>query len=225
MTRVVRLRVGLFALALCAAPGMFIGSIGRGHALAEEAEAAEGSGEAHAEHGKLSFKEIAFGEEKLQFWGSIVNFGLLVYLIRRGAKKPLGAFLQERKDGIERGIAEAAEMKRKAEAVAAEYAERMKTLDQELEKLRTDIARAAQDDKARIVAEAHESEKRLRAETESLVARQAEQLETQIRREVVAAAISAAERAVRETTNADDQKRLAEAFARELANTSQEKRA
>ncbi len=222
MERAVRLRVGLFALTLCATPAL---SIGRGHALAEEAAAAEGSAEEHAEHGKLSFKEIAFGEEKLQFWGSIVNFGLLVYLIRRGAKKPLGAFLQERKDGIERGIAEAAEMKRKAEAVAAEYAERMKTLDQELEKLRTDIARAAQEDKARIVAEAQESEQRLRAETQELVARQAEQLETQIRREVVAAAISAAERAVRETTNADDQQRLAEAFARELAKTGQEKRA
>ncbi|HEX7478785.1 MAG TPA: ATP synthase F0 subunit B [Polyangiales bacterium] len=191
-------------------------------ALAEEAAEAEPAA-GHGAHGKLSFHEIAFGEEKFQFWGSIVNFGLLVYIIRRGAKKPLGAFLKERSDSIERGIAEAAATKRKAEALASEYAERMKTLDQELEKLRSDIARAAQEDKARIVAEAKEAEKRLRVETDALIAQQVEQLEAQIRREVVAAAMSAAERAVKESANADDQKRLAEAFARELAKPGPEK--
>jgi F0F1-type ATP synthase membrane subunit b/b' len=210
----VKLRTWLLMVALCAAPVV----------LPLAARAQEGHEEG-AEHEKLSFKSIIGGEEKLQFWGSVVNFGLLVYLIRRGTKKPLGSFLQERKTTIERGIAEAAEMKQKAEAVAKEYGERMKTLDQELDKLRTDIARAAQDDKARIVAEAQDSEKRLRAETNAMIAQQVEQLEAQIRREVVAAAMSAAERAVKETANADDQKRLADAFAVELGKTRLEKRA
>jgi F0F1-type ATP synthase membrane subunit b/b' len=64
-----------------------------------------------------------------------------------------------------------------------------------------------------------------------LIQRQGEQLESQIRREVVSAAAEAAEKAVRELTTPEDQKRLADAFMRELTKladktqTSTEERA
>ncbi|HKU44757.1 MAG TPA: ATP synthase F0 subunit B, partial [Polyangiales bacterium] len=160
----------------------------------------------------------------LEFWGAVVNFTLLVIILRRLSKAPLAKFLEDRRERIDRGIREASQVKAKAEAVYNEYTERLKTLDQELSKLRSDIAKAAADDRARIVADAEETAKRVKAETEQLVARQAEQLEADIRREVVQAAIDAAERAVRESVNADDQRRLAEAFAKELAKVSKEKR-
>jgi F-type H+-transporting ATPase subunit b len=170
-----------------------------------------------AEHEALSLRSITTGPESLQFWGSIVNFGLLVYLIRRMSKKPLQEFLNKRREEIESGILEATDEKRRAEAVFNEYTERMKTLDRELAKLRQDVTQAAEADRARIVAEADETVARLRHETEQLVARQAEELQAQIRREVVEAATAAAERAVREISTPEDQRRLADAFVRELA--------
>jgi F-type H+-transporting ATPase subunit b len=192
-------------------------------------------------HGpELSFKRILFADvgenaseeeiaeakhHTLEFWGAVVNFGLLLLVLRRLGGKPLASFLKERRREIEVGMSEAAEAKAKAEAVFGEYNERMKTLDQELAKLREDMAKAAADEKARIVADAENDAKRTRAETEALIARQAEQLEAQIRREVVEAAVAAAERAVRETANADDQKRMADAFAKELSRVATEKRA
>jgi F-type H+-transporting ATPase subunit b len=176
-------------------------------------------------HGPLTFREVISGHESLQFWGAVVNFILLLWVIRRLAKQPLANFLTDRREKIERGIQEAAAVKAKAEAVFNEYTERLKTLDQELNKLRSDIAKGAAEDRAQIVADAEETAKRVKTETEELVARQAEQLETEIRREVVQAAIEAAARAVREATTADDQRRLADAFARELANVKMEKRA
>jgi F-type H+-transporting ATPase subunit b len=182
----------------------------------EAGEAANETSEDGHHGGHLTLHSILQGEEKMQFWGSIVNFALLVYLIRRMSKAPLQKFLSERSDLIERGIADAAELKRSAEAIFNEYTERMKTLDRELAKLRQDVAQAAERDRVRIVAEAEESVARLKAETSELVSRQAEQLEAQIRREVVAAAAEAAERAVRETSTPEDQRRLAEAFVREL---------
>ena len=199
----------LFAAALLAAPVA---------AYADEDEAEhEAEDEAEGHHsGHITFHDIISGEESVQFWGSVVNFALLVYVIRRMAKKPLQGFLKQRADSIQQGISEAAELKRSAEAVFQEYTERMKTLDRELAKLRQDVSQAAERDRARIVAEAEESVARLKAETAELVNRQAEQLEAQIRREVVAAAIEAADRAVRETATPEDQKRLAEAFVREL---------
>lgn len=186
----------------------------------------------HAEepghHGALTLHTILTGEESVQFWGSVVNFLLLVYLLRRLGKKPLDAFLSSRRAGIERGISEAAEVKRAAEQAYSTYTERMKTLDSELSKLRKDVAEAAERDRARIVNEANESVARLKAETDTLVKRQAEQLQVQIRREVVSAAAEAAEKAVRELTTPEDQQRLAEAFMRELgklADQAEEKRA
>jgi F-type H+-transporting ATPase subunit b len=183
-----------------------------GPAFAEEGE--------HHSHAPLTLKEIFTGEESLHFWGSVVNFSLLVYLLVRMGKKPVADFLNGRRDAIERGIAEATQVKRSAEEAFNTYTERMKTLDSELAKLRKDVAEAAERDRARISAEANDTVARLKAETESLVQRQTEQLELQIRREVVAAAAEAAEKAVRELTTPEDQERLANAFMRELAKVA-----
>jgi F-type H+-transporting ATPase subunit b len=192
------------------------------HADDEAHEVAAEVGGGHADgHGHLSFNGLL---GSLEFWGAVFNFTLLLVILQRLSKRPMTKFLQERRDRIDRGIREAAQVKAKAEAVFTEYTERLKTLDQELNKLRSDIAKSAVEDRARIVAEAEEGAKRVKAETEALVARQAEQLEAEIRREVVQAAIEAAERAVRETANASDQRRLAEAFAQELARVGKEKR-
>jgi len=212
------LRTGLLLLSLSlGAPGLALADEEiAAHEATEDAEhGVTGEG-----HGPISLHEIVAGHERWQFWGAVFNFGLLVFVIIRMAKKPTQAFLNERRSKIEHGIEEAAQAKTKAEAVQREYTERLATLDQELSKLRADIAAAAASDRARIVAEAEESAKRVTAETEQLVARKAEQLETDIRREVVAAAITAAERAVKEVATADDQRRLAETFARELGQLS-----
>lgn len=189
-----------------------------GEKAAEEEAAAETEEPGH--HGHLTFKEIVAGHEALQFWGSVVNFGLLVYLIRRSAKKPIASFLGARREGIDRGIREAAEVKRNAEQAFQTYNERMKSLDDELAKLRKEVSAAAERDRARISEEANTTVARLKAETESLVQRQTEQLEAQIRREVVAAAAEAAERAVRELSTPEDQQRLADAFLRELGKVA-----
>jgi F-type H+-transporting ATPase subunit b len=185
------------------------------------AEAAHGGGHGHS----VSFREIVAGPHALEFWGAVFNFTLLVFLIIRMAKRPTREFLETRRNTIERGIKEAAEAKAKAEAIQREYSERMKTLDQELNKLRGEIAASAAQDRARIVAEAEASASRVKTETEELVARYAEQLEAGIRREVVAAAIKAAEEAVRQAATPDDQRRLADTFVQELGRLSVEKRA
>jgi F-type H+-transporting ATPase subunit b len=209
------------AIAFCAAWVSVPGTL-RADSPAEhdaEEEASEHGSDSH--HGHVTWRSILEGEEKWQFYGSVVNFGLLIYIVRRMSKKPLQSFLTERRDAIERGILEASEVKRTAEIAFNEYTERMKSLDSELAKLRQDVATAAARDRARIESEADNTVARFRAETDALIARQSEQLETQIRREVVAAATSAAERAVREASTPDDQRRLAEAFARELGKLAE----
>jgi F-type H+-transporting ATPase subunit b len=199
----------VLCFALLAAP-----SVSR--AVAEEQQAGVEVPE-HGEHGPLTLKEIVSGKEAMSFWGSVVNFALLIYLIRVMSKKPLASFLTGRREAIERGLKEASEAKRNAERVYEEYNQRMATLDATLAKLKSDVSAAAEQDRNRIVQEAEQGVARLRAETAALITRQGEQLEAQIRREVVAAATTAAERAVRESATPEDQQRLADAFSRELA--------
>jgi len=213
----------MFAGALfLAASQPFAAFADKGEEVANEATEEAGHEEGHHH---LTFRNVIAGEEKWQFWGAVVNFVLLLWVIRRLGKAPLASFLTTRREKIERGIQEAAAVKAKAEAVFNEYTQRMQTLDAELAKLRSVIAKAAAHDRAQIVADAEETAKRVKSDTEELVARQAEQLEAEIRREVVQAAIDAAEKAVREAATADDQRRLADAFAREMAKVKPEKRA
>ena len=192
----------------------------------DEGEAADHSG--HGGHARMGWSAVFWRtntegerEPNWEFWGSVVNFALLVYLIRRMAKAPMARFLTDRREGIERGILEAADVKRAAEEAFNTYTERMKTLDGELAKLRKDVADASERERARIVAEANDTVARLKTETETLIQRQGEQLEAQIRREVVTAAAEAAEKAVRELATPDDQKRLADAFMRELSKLAE----
>jgi len=209
---------GLAVLLASAAPVALVRADDLQHLDVEVEEEVTGH---HGHGGPLTLHEVIAGDEAWEFWGSVVNFSLLVLVLILLGKKPLNAFLGSRRDTIERGISEAADVKRAAEEAFNTYNERMKTLDAELAKLRKDVADAAERDRSRIVAEANETVARLKTETETLVLRQTEQLQTQIRREVVAAATEAAERAVRELTTPEDQQRLADAFMRELSKLAE----
>jgi F-type H+-transporting ATPase subunit b len=193
------LRMGLLLIALlCTAPTATV--------------AAEGE---HEHHGPLHLTDI-FRAENTTFWAAIINFSLLVFLLRRYGKKPLHEFLVKRRAEMEQAMAEAAAAKQKAEAKYNEYNERLRTLDQELEKLRSDIERAAQEDKQRIMAEAEEAARRLRRETESLIDQHAKALSAAVRHEMVDAAVAAAEKVLREGLTESDQQRLAQEFNQQL---------
>jgi F-type H+-transporting ATPase subunit b len=117
---------------------------------------------------------------------------------------------------MERSMNEAAEMKQKAEARFKEYSDRLAQLDTELGKLKSDIAAAAEADKKQIVAEAEENARRLKRETESLIEQYSKQLSANVRREVVEAALVAAEQRLRAAITDTDQERLADGFKRRL---------
>lgn len=178
---------------------------------------ASGGEEGHG--GPLHLVDIFKGEHSLEFWGAVVNFGLLLILLRMMAKRPLSSFLSGRRNEVEAGIREAAEVKAKAEAVYKEYNERLKSMDADMEKLRRDIQEAAESDKKRILAEAEETAARLRKDTETLIAQQARELTSAVRGEVVQAAMDAAEQLLRKALSPDDQLRLAEQFQKDLAQT------
>lgn len=175
-------------------------------------------------HGGVTLHEVLAGDHSITFWGAVVNFSLLCAILYFAARKPLQAFLATRRSAMEEAIRDAAAAKAKAEARYQEYTDRLAGLDQELAKLRADIARGAEDDKKRILAEAEETAARLRRDTETLIRQHAEGLERRIRAEVVEAAMSSAERLLRERVGSDDQRRLADTYHAEISALAPEKR-
>ena len=166
--------------------------------------------------GGVTLKDVLTGDHAVEFWGALVNFGLLVTILVMASRKPLAGFLGMRREEMEKTMREAAAAKSKAEARYKEYTDRLAGLDAELAKLREDIERSAEEDKQRILADAQASADRLRADAETLVKQHAEALERKVRAEVVESAISTAEKVLRDTIKADDQQRLAEAYRRDV---------
>jgi F-type H+-transporting ATPase subunit b len=212
LARVLRPAIVGFAIALSAAvPARLAHAQDRAEVVAEEAAAEAAHGDVHDEHAPFY--------EQTTFWAAVINFTLLLLVLRKLGSKPVAAFLQDRRRVMERSISEAAEMRAKAEALHKEYTQRLAQLDQDLQKLRDDIARAAEDDKKQIVADAEETARRLRSETEGLIEQHAKALSASVRREVVEAATSAAEQILRGSLTDSDQQRLADGFKQDLAGS------
>ncbi len=207
----VALQMTLLA-SLLAAPVMAFADEHAADAHEEEEHAA-----AHGGHGDLSITSVLNSTE---FWAQIVNFlGLVTILVTFG-RKPLQTFLEARRRTVEEGIEEAAKLKAAAEAKHKEYSERIAQIDQELAKLRTDILNAASAEKNRIIQDAEERAKRMRAETDELIAQQMQQLQTTLSRDVVNAAVAAAETMLQGALRSDDQQRLAQDYVKQVASVS-----
>lgn len=174
----------------------------------EDAAAEHEAGEGGHEHGH-SLRSMFANQS---FLAALINFTLLIIVLRKLGKQPLADFLKSRRNEMEKNMAAAAEMKAKAEAVFKEYNARLAQLDTELAKLRTDIERAAEEDKQRIVADAEENARRMKRETESLIDQYGKALSAQVRREMVDAAVAAAEKTLRENINESDQQRIAQSY-------------
>jgi F-type H+-transporting ATPase subunit b len=217
----VRAATALLLAALCALlPAAVAAAHDEGDEPAQIAADEEGEAAGEAEHEADEHHGPFYTQP--QFFAAVINFALLLIVLRRLGKQPLATFLSERRQAMERNIAEAAELKAKAEARHKEYVERLAQLDQELQKLRTDIARAAEEDRARILADAEETARRLRRETEGLIDTHARALSAAARREVVEAAMAAAEQLLRSTLTEADQQRLAERFKQNVAGKPEE---
>jgi len=177
---------------------------------------AGGDGGGHGHGGQLTLDGVMHGEHAMELVAAVINFMLLIFIVRRMAAKPLGDHLSAQRREVEEGMKEAAELKAKAEAAYKEYSERLETLDDEVARLRTDIEEAAEREKKRIEEEAKAGAERIKADTAAMVERHSAELGDSIRREVVDAAVTAAEQALRSALTAEDQRKLADDFKAQL---------
>lgn len=171
-----------------------------GHEGSEHEEGAHGEG-AHAEEFK-----------PLELLASVVNFLIWFAIIIYLARKPLAEFLEGRRRAVEEGLVEAKQLQEAAEAKYDEYTARLEHLDDELVSLRGEMINTAETERDRIIGEAEARAERMRRDSRFVIDQQMKQLRTDLTREAIEAAVSAAENVLVEQVQASDQTRLAEEY-------------
>lgn len=175
---------------------------------------------AHGGHG-AGHHDVAIDWAEMS--ASFVNFGVWLFLIVWFGRKPLAEFLRNRRASVLDGIEEARRIKEQAQAKYAEYSERIRNLDAELERLRDEVRRGGLEERDRIVAEAAKKAEKMRAEARFLVEQQMKQLRADLMREAIEAAVRAAEEILRKETTPQDHERLADEYLRTIRGSLRQK--
>jgi len=155
------------------------------------------------------------------FWewlNLLLMAGVLVYF----ARKPVSAFLGERRARIERDLQGAEQVLRDAEGRLAEWRDRAARLEGDVAEIKRVAREAAQQDGARIVAEARAVAERIRRDAASAVEREGARARERLRHETAERAVAAAERVLREKIQAADEGRLFDEFVERVETPRRE---
>lgn len=150
------------------------------------------------------------------FGYALINFVVFLGVMGKLAWKPLVNYMADRHTGIAKNLDEAAKLRAEAEATLEQYQAKIAGIDGEIETLLAQIRKQAEEDKARIIANAEAEAKRLRADAERQIAAEIEAARRELRRGVIEAAVATADAMLRKNIAADDQRKMAEKYVAEV---------
>ena len=178
--------------------------------------AAHGGG--HAVHVNWWQASPPAGEPQ-PFLAALFNFIVLGLLLGRFGYPPIVEYVKARHEKIGKDLTEAEKLRAEAEARLKEYEAKIANLDHEIATLLQGIRAEGEAERTRIVAAAEEQAQRLRREAEATIAQDMKRARHEIEQEVVTAAITTAERILRERVTDADQRGFVERY---LVNLSTE---
>lgn len=169
--------------------------------------------------GPLSGEESPFALVVHPFWivVSIVNFLILLYLLRRFLWDPIGAVLAERAEKIREGLAAAEAAKREYLRMHQESEALLRGARQEAQAIAERTTQAAEQAAADIVARARAEGERVRAKAQADAEEARRQMLAELRAEVAAIAVLAASRILQREIDPEKHRRLVEQTLEEAA--------
>jgi F0F1-type ATP synthase membrane subunit b/b' len=138
----------------------------------------------------------------------VIFLGLGVYFV----KQPLGDALRTRALAVRRGLADSATTREAAQERYDEVAARIAKLSEEIEAMKVQAVKDAKVQAAAQVERAHADAKRIGQSAERNIRDEVARARAELRQDAVALAVELAESHLRDTINAEDQKRLAHEF-------------
>jgi len=148
----------------------------------------------------------------------LLNFLIFAYLVKRFAIPLIQDYLRSRREGIVTSLREAAEGKKKAEAMVEDYRGRLAKLDHEVQSIQAALRAEGEREKTKLLREGEllaakiKDDGRFLAEQEIKLARQ------RIREEMASRAEATARDLIRRYLSAADQRRLVEDFVRDIGH-------
>jgi len=212
----------------------FAGAEEEEHGSAEQASAEHGHGDEEHEGAEINWSYGFLGEKEgvspdllyrpkgmpPPFLANVANalmlFGMLVVF----GKKPIAEALKQRKQRIVAGMDEAARMKAEAQTKLTEYEEKLKQLDSEVERIRTEMREAAEAERRRILAEAKERRERMERDAHLLVEQELKAARDALVHETVNGALASAEEILASRLTDADHDRHASEYLDNIGKTA-----
>lgn len=146
----------------------------------------------------------------------VVNFLILIALLSKFLFKPLVRFLAERAEGIEKALMEARLAREAAAKAQDEYRTQILATQREAALLREQAQREVEAERRRLLTESREEAQRLVADARAQIEAETRRARATLREEVVGLSLAVAERVLGRAMTAEDQRRLADQYLRDL---------
>jgi F-type H+-transporting ATPase subunit b len=153
------------------------------------------------------------------FLANLINFALFAYVVVRFGRKPLQEGLKNRKQTIMKEIDAATKMRDDASERLAKYEDKLKHIDDEMERIREDFRAQGEREKERILAEAREKKERMLKDAQFMIEQEVKQMRNVLMRDTVEAAIKAAETLLESKVSAADHDRICEDYVKQLSSS------
>ena len=142
----------------------------------------------------------------------IINFVLLIAALIYFARKPVLAFLAERRGEIQNSLKSSAELLGEAEKKFAAWQRKLADLEQELESIRVMSRQRAENERANIIADATASAARIKADARAAIEQELRRAREVLREEAADLALELAENLLRAQVDDGDRERLVTEF-------------
>ena len=170
--------------------------------------------ETHEAHGLNWFEWSNKEDPALGFM--IINFVLLAAIVYMIMRKPISGMVKARREGLEAALKEAGELREEAQEALRSAKERTDAVDLEMARIREDILDAGLAEARRINEDAERRLERMESESAALLEQEVASMSAEIRREVVDAITTSAQRIISEKIQDSDHDRLADDYMRSM---------
>jgi F-type H+-transporting ATPase subunit b len=152
----------------------------------------------------------------LSFLFKVVNFGILMAILIKALKKPLGNFLKNRRTRVREALEEAERAKAEAQRKMQDYEKRLARIDEEIEEIRHALRGEGEREKARIIHDAEQMAEKIRAQAQATAQQEIQVAQQVLREEVADLAVKLAEEILKKGMSKADQKKLVEEYVAQM---------
>jgi F-type H+-transporting ATPase subunit b len=153
------------------------------------------------------------------FGAMLLNTAILFYILGRFGAPKVKQSLSLRKNAIMQGMDEAAKMKADASKRLEGYEEKLARIDEEVERVRTEMRAAGETERVRILAEAKERRVRMERDARLLIELELKAAREELIQETVGSAVRSAEDRLSKQVTVADQQRIAEHYLKSVASS------